>query len=156
MLSNKNIIVTGCQHEIGRGAVVAAALNGANVFACTYKETDEYREFCEKTADDANVEVIPVYFDGTDDESIRRAVKIIEKTDMDIHGLINAGEISSDVPFGIISSSDMEEVFRVNVFSQILFTQHISRLMLNKHTEGSIAFVSNISGLDGNLEYGGG
>lgn len=150
MLSNKNIVVTGCLQGIGRETALVAAQNGANVFACAYKETEEYKEFCQKTAEDNRVEVIPVYFDMMDNDSIKQAVKTIQGYKMDIHGLINVAGINRDALFGMITASDMQDTFQVNIFSQIILSQYISKLMLRKNVEGSIAFVSSIAGLDGN------
>ena len=50
MVSGKNIVVTGCLQGIGRETLKTLAENGANVFACAYKQTDEFEKFCNELA----------------------------------------------------------------------------------------------------------
>ena len=63
MISNKNIVVTGCLQGIGRETLRVLAEHGANVFACAYKQTDEYEAFCKNLSEKSQVSIWPVYFD---------------------------------------------------------------------------------------------
>ncbi len=52
---------------------------------------------------------------------------------------------------------DLHRVFEVNFFSQIYFTQSITKLMLRNPNKSSVVFVSSITAIDGNvgqLSYG--
>lgn len=157
MVSGKNIVVTGCLQGIGKETLKTLAENGANVFACAYKQTDEFEKFCAETASAHNVSVLPVYFDMMDNNSIKEAAKTIQSQKVEIHGLINIAGINKDAYFNMVTYQDMLDTFQVNFFSQIIFSQYIVKLMQRKQTAGSIAFTSSITALDGNeaqLSYG--
>ena len=150
MLRGKNLVVTGCLSGIGRRTLATFADNGANIFACAYKRTDEFETCCCELREKNNVNIIPVYFDMTDIEAIKKAAVEIQSSKLDIHGLVNIAGINRDAYFGMVSMKDMETTFQVNFFSQIIFSQYIAKLMMRKKTAGSIAFTSSTSALDGN------
>ena len=157
MVSGKNIVVTGCLQGIGKETLRVIAENGANVFACAYKQTDEYEQFCSELATKNNVSVWPVYFDMMDNNSIKEAAKTIQSQKVEIHGLVNIAGINKDAFFNMVTYQDMLDTFQVNFFSQIIFSQYIVKLMQRKNTVGSIAFTSSITAFDGNeaqLSYG--
>jgi 3-oxoacyl-[acyl-carrier protein] reductase len=57
----------------------------------------------------------------------------------------------------MVSVDTMKLVFEVNFFSQIQFSQYITKLMLRNPNPSSVVFVSSISAIDGNagqLAYG--
>ncbi len=157
MVSGKNIVVTGCLQGIGKETLKTLAQHGANVFACSYKQTDEFEEFCKELSITNKVSVWPVYFDMTDNASIKEAAKVIQSQKVEIHGLVNIAGINKDAYFSMVTYQDMLDTFQVNFFSQIIFTQYIVKLMQRKNTAGSIAFTSSITALDGNeaqVSYG--
>lgn len=157
MVSGKNIVVTGCLQGIGKETLRVLAENGANVFACSYKQTDEFERFCRELAEKNNVSVWPVYFDMMDNSSVKEGAKAIQAQKVDIHGLVNIAGINKDAYFNMVTYQDMLDTFQVNFFSQIVFTQYIVKLMQRKQIAGSIVFTSSITALDGNeaqLSYG--
>ena len=157
MVSGKNIVVTGCLQGIGKETLRVLAENGANIFACSYKQTDEFEQFCKELADKNNVSVWPVYFDMMDNASVKEGAKAIQAQKVDIHGLVNIAGINKDAYFNMVTYQDMLDTFQVNFFSQIVFTQYIVKLMQRKQIAGSIVFTSSITALDGNeaqLSYG--
>lgn len=150
MLSNKNIVVTGCLQGIGKATLEKFAKNGANIFACAYQQSEEFEGFCDALAKENGVQVIPIYFDMADIASVKEAAKSIQKFKMEIHGLVNIAGINRDAYFNMISYQDMVDTFQVNVYSQIILSQYIVKLMQRYKTEGSIVFTSSITALDGN------
>lgn len=157
MVAGKNIVVTGCLQGIGKETLKILAKNGANVFACAYKQTEEYEQLCKELADSNNVSIWPVYFDMMDNNSIKEAAKAIQSQKVEIHGLINIAGINKDAFFNMVTYKDMLDTFQVNFFSQIIFSQYIVKLMQRNKTQGSIAFTSSITAIDGNeaqLSYG--
>jgi 3-oxoacyl-[acyl-carrier protein] reductase len=150
MLNGKNVVVTGSLQGIGKETVKIFAENGANVFACAYSQNDEFEEYCRQISADNGVQVIPVYFDMMDNDSIKEAAKFIQKSKMEIHGLVNIAGINRDAYFNMITRQDMADTFQVNVFSQITLSQYIVKLMQRYKTKGSIVFTSSIAALDGN------
>ena len=157
MVSNKNIVITGCIRGIGKKTLEVFAENGANIFACSYQKTDEYEWFCQELASRNGVSIYPVYFDMMDNESIKSGVKEIQKTKLEIHGLVNIAGINRDAYFPMITYQDMFDTFQVNFFSQVILSQYIVKLMQKKNIHGSIVFTSSITAFDGNagqLIYG--
>ncbi len=150
MVTGKNIVVTGCLQGIGKETLIDLAEHGANVFACAYKQTEEFEKFCADLAAKNNVSIWPVYFDMMDNSSIKEGAKAIQSQKVDIHGLINIAGINKDAFFNMITYQDLLDTFQVNFFSQIIFTQYIVKLMQRKQTKGSIAFTSSITAFDGN------
>lgn len=157
MVAGKNIVVTGCLQGIGKETLKTLAENGANVFACAYKQTDEFESFCRELAETNNVTIWPVYFDMMDNASIKEAAKVIMAQKVDVHGLVNIAGINKDAFFNMVTYQDMLDTFQVNFFSQIIFSQYIVKLMQRKNIPGSIVFTSSITAFDGNegqLSYG--
>lgn len=149
MLRGKTAVITGCLQGIGKQTLETFAKNGANVFACAYKQTDEFEEYIRKLSDENNVTIIPVYFDMTNNDSIKEAAKEIQKAKMPIDILINIAGITRDAIFHMVTGDQLQETFQVNFFSQIYFSQYITKLML-RNGGGSVVFTSSISGIDGN------
>lgn len=146
MLDKKNIIITGCQQGIGLQTMKKAVEHGATVFACCYEKTDEFLTFYNENEE----RVIPIYFDLADNDAIKNAVKEIRSHKQKISGLANIAGITNDNLFHMVTMNQLEETFKVNVFSQIVFSQYITKLMLQNDEPCSVVNVSSISGLDGN------
>ncbi len=150
MLTGKTFVVTGCLQGIGKETLKVFAENGANVFACSFKQDEEFESFCRDLAEKNGVRIVPVYFDMMDDESIKKAATAIQKEKVPINGLVNIAGMNRDAYFGMITSSDMAMTFQVNVFAQITFTQYIARMIKKNADGGSILFTSSITAMDGN------
>lgn len=150
MLDDKNIVITGCLQGIGKETVQIFAENGANVFACAYRQDEKFEEYCKAISESCHVQVSPIYFDMMDATSIKEAAKTIQNTKMEIHGLVNIAGLNRDACFGMITQQDMADTFQVNVFSQIIFSQYIVKLMQRNKTAGSIVFTSSVTAMDGN------
>lgn len=157
MLSGKNVVITGALQGIGKATVEYFASNEANVWACALRPTDEFEQFCKELESQYNVWVMPVYFDLTNADEMKAAVKSIQKTKQPVDALINIAGMAKDAIFHMVSMDTMKLVFEVNFFSQILFSQYITKLMLRNPNPSSVVFVSSISAIDGNagqLAYG--
>lgn len=149
MLREKTAVITGCLQGIGRAALDLFAQNGANVFACAYKQTDEFEEHIEELRESCGVQIIPVYFDMADNDAIKQAAKQIMKAKLPVDVLVNIAGITRDAYFQMVTMDQLQETFQVNFFSQIIFSQYIVKLML-RNGGGSVIFTSSISGMDGN------
>lgn len=150
MLSGKNVIVTGALQGIGKAALEFFAANGANVWACAQTSSDEFEDYCMKLSEQYNVWIKPVYFDLLYVEEIKAAVKLIQSAKEPVDALVNIAGFTKDALFNMVSMDVLKKVFEVNFFSQIYFTQFITKLML-RTGKGSIIFVSSVSALDGNI-----
>ena len=98
----------------------------------------------------------PVYFEMTDAEQMKQAVKQIRRKSISVDILVNnAGAVAQSTSFSMTSIAKMKEIFDVNFFSQMLLTQYVTRLMLCQQS-GSIVNLTSITALDGEpaqLEY---
>ena len=156
LLEGKNAIVTGCNRGIGRAVLDCFAEHGANVFACVRNVTDEFKTHTEELSEKHSVEIMPMTFDLCDEEAMKKAVGEMRKSKRPIDILVNnAGKITPDVMFQMTPIDNMRDIFEVNFFAQMRFTQYISRLM-QRNGKGSIVNLASIAGLDGapgQLEY---
>lgn len=149
LLEGKNAIITGCARGIGYSIVEILAENGANIWACARKQTEEFETKLINLSSTYRVEIKPVYFDLTDKDQMKIAVKSImsEKKNVDI--LVNNAGITYNALFQMSTLEKINEVFDVNFISPFLFTQYIVKLML-KNKKGTIINISSSAALDGN------
>jgi 3-oxoacyl-[acyl-carrier protein] reductase len=149
LLKGKTAVITGCLQGIGRSTLDIFAENGANLFACAYQKTEEYESHLRELEKQYGIEVFPIYFDMLDNDAIKNAAREIQKAKRSIDILVNIAGITRDAIFHMVTNEQLQETFQVNFFSQILFSQYITKLML-KSGQGSVIFTSSISGIDGN------
>ena len=149
MLKEKNAIITGARRGIGRATVEVFAKNGANVWACARAKDEAFEADMSQLAEKYGVEIMPVYFDVTNEAEVKQAIQTIRKTKMSIDVLVNVAGIVGDVASFQMSSMDsIREVMETNFFAITLLTQYVTRLM-TRQNKGSIIYVSSIAGLDG-------
>lgn len=156
MLQGKTAVITGCLQGIGHETMRVFAQNGCDIFACSQKRTEEYEQSIRKITEEYGVEIIPIYFDMLDTDSIKAAAKEIQGKKKPVDILVNIAGVAKDAVFQMVTAEQLKDTFQINFFSQILFSQYIVKLMLRKG-KGSVIFTSSITGMDGNrgqLAYG--
>ena len=62
LLQQKTAIITGCNRGIGKAILETFAENGADIFACVRKESDEFSDVTARLAEKTGVSITPVYF----------------------------------------------------------------------------------------------
>ena len=149
MVSGKNAIVTGARRGIGHATVEILAKNGANVWACAREYDQGFENWCIELEKSTGCKVRPLYFDLCDDEAIKEAFKKIKQEKQSIDILVNVAGCVHNANFSMTSMKIMEELFDINYFKQIQFTQYILKLMMKQKT-GSIINISSSGALDGN------
>ena len=149
LLAGKNAIITGCAKGIGKRTLQAFAENGANVWACCRSQTAEFEQHCAGLAEANKVRITPVYFDLTDIAQMKDAVKAIMAAKSPVDALVNNAGITFNALFQMTSMDKAREVFEVNFFSQMAFTQYIVKLMVRQKS-GSVINVSSTAALDAN------
>ncbi len=156
LLEGKTAIITGCNRGIGKAILEKFAKEGANVFAHARIKTEEFETFCKELSQEFAVHIQPVYFDATDSEQMKAAVKDIFSVTKDIDILVNnMGVVKSVSLFQMTKMQDIKDEFEVNFFAQMELTQLVSRVM-TRRKKGSIINISSCAGLDGNtgmLQY---
>lgn len=156
ILEGKNAIITGANRGIGKKTVEIFAQNGANIWACARKKTEDFENEMRELSKKFNVIIEPIYFDLSMSEEIKNSMKQIISQKKTIDILVNnAGMISENKLFQMTTIEAMKDLFEVNFFSHILITQYISRVMI-RQKYGSIVNIASIAALDGDpaqLEY---
>ena len=149
MLEGKNVFVTGTNRGIGKAILTECAKNGANIWAHTRHETDEFKELVQNISEKFNVEIWPIYFDLTDNDSMLNAFRVIRNQKLNLDVLINNAGIMKDALIGMISDNLIEETFQTNVYASIKLLQFSAKLMMRQKS-GSIINMSSIMGTNGN------
>jgi 3-oxoacyl-[acyl-carrier protein] reductase len=90
-----------------------------------------------------------VYFDITDEQQVKEHVMAIKKECGHIDVLVNNAGVEFNELIGMISSKNMDTMFRVNVYGTINMLQMVSRVMSRQANGGSIINISSMTGLRG-------
>jgi 3-oxoacyl-[acyl-carrier protein] reductase len=99
-----------------------------------------------------NLTAIPT--DLSSQESMDKALQIIKATFKNIDCIIhNAGSIINK-PFEQITLSELEKVYRVNVFAPYYITQQLVALM-GKQQKGHVINISSMGGFQGSAKFAG-
>jgi 3-oxoacyl-[acyl-carrier protein] reductase len=148
LLKDKVAIITGANRGIGRAIMELFAHNGASVIACARKETPEFLQHIAGIAERESVKIEPVFFDMEDAGKVKDAVRTILAGRTQIDVLVNNAGTASGALFQMTSLQELRRVFEVNFFSQVVFTQLISRLMVRARS-GSIINIASTAGING-------
>lgn len=150
LLKNKFAVITGCNKGIGKKTLEIFSSNGAKIFACVRKNDEEFINFCKKIEKKYQTIIYPVAIDLSDENKVKEAASkisiITDKIDILVN---NASEIQTSL-FQMTTQKNLKEIYQTNLFSQVLFTRSILKLMV-KNKKGSIIFISSTSALDGNV-----
>ena len=149
LLGGKTALITGCLKGIGYEAMQLFARNGADILACCQQESPEFEESRQKLAVENGASITPYYFDLSDPDQIKSAMKqvVADKHKVDI--LLNIAGMTQDSLFLMTTMESMRRVFEINFFAQMLISQYASKLMVRQKS-GTIVNVSSITALDGN------
>jgi 3-oxoacyl-[acyl-carrier protein] reductase len=149
LLKNKTAVITGSNKGIGKAILNVFSQNGANVISCIRKKTEEFEESISKIEKKYNNKVIIKEVDFIDEEIAKKVGTEISFENKKIDILVNNAGIIETSLFQMTPIKKFKEIFQVNYFSQITFSQQIIKNMI-KNKFGSIVYVSSTSGLDGN------
>lgn len=153
---NKVVMVTGADGGIGREITKRFASEGATLILTSIAESPTFNEFVAELKEDYQVDVHHFFFDLSDEEAIKTALKDIKALKLKINVLINNAGMPhlAIVPFTKLT--DLKKVFQVNYFAQFQITQGLLGSMV-KDGSGVILNAASIAGIDGdpgNAVYG--
>lgn len=148
LLKDKICIVTGTTRGIGKSIAEIFAAEGAVVYA------NARTQGClEQWAADLNRQmtgaVIPLYFDLSKSEEIKKAVLQLKKEQRSIDVLVNNAGVVRNELIGMISIAKMREMFDVNVFGLLELSQYVATKFMVKQKKGSIVNIASIVGVEG-------
>ena len=149
LLDNKTAVLTGSNRGIGKKILEVFSMNGAKVFACVRENNDSFKSYVDQLEKKTKNQIIIIKLDLSNEEEIKNAANeiILSKVPIDI--LINNAGIIHNSIFQMTSIKKFKEIFDINFFSQVLFTQYILKSMV-KNKKGSIVNISSTSGIDSN------
>lgn len=156
MLKNKNAIITGSNRGLGKAIVEEFAKNGANIYACARSQNGKFEKHLQNLAEKYKVNIKPIYFDLSDSFAMKEGFKKIYSDKQSIDILVNCAGVAHGGLFQMTPISKIKEIFEINFFSQMEFTQLVLKIMM-KQQKGNIINFSSIAGLDlkvGNCAYG--
>ena len=149
LIKGKTAVITGCNRGIGKALVEVFAKNGANVWACVRKPNVDFTEYVEGIVAETGVKIRPVYFDLQDSEQIKEGVKTIRSAKEPIDILVNNAGVMHTALFQMTPIDKMREMFELNLFSQMLLTQQISKIMMRQKS-GNIINLSSSAAIEAN------
>ena len=154
LLKGKTALVTGARRGIGRQIVRIFAENGADIWACARTPCNDFESDMKNLAQHCDVTINPLYFELTEEDEIKVAMKQVMSSKQAIDILVNnAGIMPEPRLFSMLPLDDIRKTFEVNFFSQLLITQYISRMMARKKS-GSIVNIVSFVAIDGGLYPG--
>lgn len=149
LLKGKTAVLTGSNRGIGKAMLEVFARNGANIWACARKPDDRFTDFVVNLTKETGVTISPVYFDLADVEQVKLGAKTIMSAKQPMDVLVNNAGIIYTALFQMTTVDKMKEVFDINFFSQMLFTQYIVRIM-TRQKSGSIINISSSAAIECN------
>ena len=147
ILNDKVCIITGAARGIGREIASLFAEEGAQVIVNDAREGAADEWIAQSEHKDR---LLPLYFDITDAEAVRHNVMAVKRRFGHIDVLVNNAGVEFNELIGMISTENMEKMFRVNVFGMIEMLQTVSRVMARNENGGSVINISSMVGLRGN------
>ncbi len=151
-----NVIITGANRGIGRSMLESFCRNGYNVWACSRSKNKEFEEYTKELAAQNGVWVRHIYFDMTDEDSMKSGVDKIFADKQSVDVLINNAGVTA---VGLLLQSKIEDIralFDVNFFSVLRLTQLISKKMIIQR-KGIIINMTSLAGIEsqpGKIAYG--
>lgn len=154
-MTERYALITGSNRGLGKAIMKELASSGMNIWAHARKETPEFLQLLDEVRATYKVDVVPVYFDMTDEEGMKAAIKQIHSSKKSLDVLVNNAGVASVSMFGQTPISKIKEVFEVNLFGQMALTQLALRLMTRQHS-GSIINIASVTALimsEGQIAY---
>jgi len=147
MLKEKWAIVTGASSGIGLATAKLFSQNGAKLILIA---RDESRLKALKEELESETHIFSV--DVSRYDEIKECFLKIRKITKNIDILVNNAGILKSSMFIMTNQSSIEELFRINTFSQMYMAQFASKMMI-KQKRGSIINISSIMGVSGSSAH---
>lgn len=148
LLNNKICIVTGAGKGIGNSIAEEFAKHGAVVYVNARAETIELKDWCEQISNENNTKVVPVYFDVTDYDSVKKQIMSIYSSEKRIDVLVNNAGIVSYEMIPMTELNAFRNMLETNVLGTFYLMQLVSRFMTRQKC-GSIINMASIVGEKG-------
>lgn len=155
-MEKKRVLITGSAGGIGRAIAEKFAEAHYDLILHARKETEEFSKYMESLKEKYMIEILPIYFDITDYDSMKKEIQSLHKNKISIDVLVNNAGVAHGGMIQMTSLTDIKSVFEINYFSMVQMTQLVLRMMTRKRS-GAIINLASVAGLDleaGNCAYG--
>ncbi|MBR6622381.1 MAG: SDR family oxidoreductase [Ruminococcus sp.] len=149
---NKNIIITGCLGELGRGISEDFLSMGAVVFGIDTEEAvKDKKEFIKEMNLKYNDKYHVSVCDITEVEAIREYCRELSENKIDIDVLVNNAGINMMANAVDVTEENWNDILDVNLKGTFFMSKEVVQLM-NKDSGGSIINISSQHGVVGNYK----
>jgi len=148
MLKNRWTLLVGANGSIGEETAKLLSKNGSNLILVA-KDKNRLESLERKIE---NVEVYCFDVNIKNQNEIKNLFKNIRKITKKLDIVVNNAAVMNISTLIGIKADDIEEVFRVNLFSQFYILQLAYRMML-KNEKASIINISSLMGIEGNFGH---
>ena len=138
-------LVTGASRGIGKG--IAEALVKANYLVAAGYNSNQ---ILDDRNGDSSTSFVPVHIDVSNEQSVKKAIKLVEEHFGRIDLLINNAGIAQIKPFLELSDEDWQEMLSINLLGAVRCTRHVLPAMLERKW-GRIVNISSIGGQWGGM-----
>jgi 3-oxoacyl-[acyl-carrier protein] reductase len=147
LLEGKVALITGTSRGIGRSIAERYAEEGCIVYA-NAREAESMDDWAAEKSKFYRTNIIPVYFDVTDNVAAKEAILRIKSEQGKLDILVNNAGVVTYELLPMIDFDRMRHMFEVNVVATIQLVQLASRIM-GRQKSGSIINMSSIVGVRG-------
>ena len=147
----KVVVITGGSRGIGLSIAKLFFANNYRVIICSRNLPQP----CD--IEDMSIDFAHFELDLCDEISVKRCVKSIFTKEKRIDVLINCAGKAIGGSFLMTSIKELKDIFTINYFNTLLFTQYIVKKMIRQKS-GSVVNISSTAGLladRGTISYGG-
>jgi len=148
-MKKKILVITGANKGIGFATVKKFIDENWYVCACVRNVSSKLKSLIKNNGEIFNIEL-------NSEDSVKSCAKTILSKIEKVDSLINCAGTAYGNLFAMTKIQNLREIFEINFFSQILFSQLISKKMIQKRS-GAIINLSSIASIiadDGTLAYG--
>ena len=156
MLKGKIALITGATRGIGKAIAEVFAKNGATIIL-NAKDEEKAKAISNELRKKYGVTTHIALFDVANYDEVKSGFKEIFKITKKLDILVNNAGILDSALIGMVTQTQIENVFRVNTFGALYVTQYAVKLMI-RNKSGSIINISSIiatNGSEGYTVYGG-
>lgn len=150
-----NIVITGASRGIGYELVKFLSADSKNTIIAIARNTEKLAELKRKCSEfNSASKVIPIVCDLSNSNDILALNSKIKSTIRSVNILINNAGAIVNKAFSEITSTDLENVYRVNVFSVFQLIQTFLPLM-EKNQRSHIVNIGSMGGFQGSAKFAG-
>jgi len=148
---NKTAVITGSNRGLGLKLLETLSSNEYDIIACSRSKSLSFSKKIEEISEKNNNKIFNLNFDLLNKEDTEKTLtEFLNEYENNVDLLINNAGILKNSLMLMTPSKEVEEIFRVNVFSVILISQIVAKKMI-KNKGGNILNISSISAKENNF-----